>query len=119
MARIIWTDDAIADFEAIVRYFTHDAPDYAEFFKDELFRKIDLLQDFPERGHFSFEIMAEEISFFNAGNNFNRVKALKTLLSRIIIIDPQLFSVHFQFRKYIIFFVTLINRMKLLDYYYT
>jgi plasmid stabilization system protein ParE len=52
MARIIWTDDAIADFEAIVRYLAHDAPDYAEFFKDELFRKIYLLQDFPERGHF-------------------------------------------------------------------
>ncbi len=37
MAQIRWSDDAIADFEAIIHYLARDAPDYAHFFEEELF----------------------------------------------------------------------------------
>lgn len=51
MVKIRWSDDAIADFEAIIRYLAHDAPDYAQFFMDELFDKLELLKEFPRMGH--------------------------------------------------------------------
>jgi len=51
MAQIRWSEDAIADFEAIIHYLAHDVPDYAHFFMEEFFETLEILKEFPRMGH--------------------------------------------------------------------
>lgn len=48
MARVIWTDPALQDLEQIGDYIALDNPDAAKRLVREVFRKVELLEQFPE-----------------------------------------------------------------------
>lgn len=50
MASIVWSDDAVADFESIFLYFLRTDPNYADFFRVSLLEKVSLLKEIPLKG---------------------------------------------------------------------
>lgn len=48
MARLIWTEPALADLEAIADYIALDRPDAASRLVKEVMARVSLLEDFPE-----------------------------------------------------------------------
>lgn len=48
--RIRWTDQAIADLEAIRVFIEQDSPHYADVVITRLIRTVDRLRDFPQSG---------------------------------------------------------------------
>jgi len=50
MVKIIWTDAAILDLDAIGEYIAKDSIRYAEITVLELFESVDILEDFPKAG---------------------------------------------------------------------
>lgn len=52
MARLIWTNQALEDFEALLDYISRDAPIAARRFGQKLIDKVELLQITPLLGGF-------------------------------------------------------------------
>ena len=52
MARLIWTNQALEDFEALLDYISRDAPIAARRFGQKLIDKVELLQITPLLGSF-------------------------------------------------------------------
>ena len=52
MARLIWTNQALDDFEALLDYISRDAPVAARRFGQRLIDKVELLQANPLLGSF-------------------------------------------------------------------
>jgi addiction module RelE/StbE family toxin len=52
VARLIWTNQALEDFEALLDYISHDAPIAARRFGQKLIDKVELLQANPLLGSF-------------------------------------------------------------------
>jgi toxin ParE1/3/4 len=50
MVKIVWTDSAILDLEAIGEYISKDSIRYAEITVSQLFKSVDILEDFPKSG---------------------------------------------------------------------
>lgn len=50
MARIIWTDRALTDIEAIADYIALDSVRYAKMVVQQLFKKTEILKTFPLSG---------------------------------------------------------------------
>ena len=50
MTTIRWTDQAIADLEAIRAFIEQDSPHYASVVIARLIRAVDQLRDFPQSG---------------------------------------------------------------------
>jgi toxin ParE1/3/4 len=50
VARLIWTNQALDDFEALLEYISRDAPMAARRFGQKLFDKVGLLQSNPLLG---------------------------------------------------------------------
>ena len=50
MARIIWTEKALSDFEHLIEYIAKDAPVAARRFAQKMVSKVDLLQEHPLLG---------------------------------------------------------------------
>ena len=50
MARVIWSPQALADFEAVGDYLAHEAPAYAQAFVDGAFAAVERLGLFPHSG---------------------------------------------------------------------
>jgi toxin ParE1/3/4 len=48
VARVIWTDPALADLEAIAAYIARDSPRQASLFVQRAFRAADRLEAFPQ-----------------------------------------------------------------------
>lgn len=48
MARLVWTEPALADLDAIADYIALDRPDAASRLVKEVFARVSLLEDFPE-----------------------------------------------------------------------
>jgi toxin ParE1/3/4 len=48
MARLVWTDPALADLDAIADYIALDRPDAASRLVKDVFARVSLLEDFPE-----------------------------------------------------------------------
>jgi toxin ParE1/3/4 len=52
VARLIWTNQALDDFDALLEYISRDAPMAARRFGQKLFDKVELLQYNPLLGSF-------------------------------------------------------------------
>lgn len=50
MARLIWTEPAIADLEAIADYMALDKPDAAARYVQQVFTAVERLAQFPKSG---------------------------------------------------------------------
>jgi len=50
MARIIWTEKALTDFENLLEYIAKDAPLTAHRFAQQMISRVELLQDHPMLG---------------------------------------------------------------------
>jgi toxin ParE1/3/4 len=56
MARLIWTEPALKDLEAIADYIALDKPDTAKKFVRRVFAKVEKLGKFPRIGSVPLEI---------------------------------------------------------------
>jgi len=56
MARLIWTEPALEDLEAIADYIALDKPDAAKKFVRRVFAKVEKLRTFPRIGSIPLEI---------------------------------------------------------------
>lgn len=61
MAVVAWRPQALKDLEEIETYYKRVAPDYAEFFVEQVFEKADQLERFPRMGRMVPEIEDEAI----------------------------------------------------------
>ena len=61
MADITWTDQALADVEAVCLYIARDAPRYAELVARRVFQTTDRLVAFPRLGRVVPEIGRDDI----------------------------------------------------------
>lgn len=61
MARIRWTNQALADLEAIGNFIARDAPRVAQVFMDNMFEAVKRLAVFPRSGRVVPEIGHEDI----------------------------------------------------------
>ena len=61
MARIRWTNQALADLEAIRNFIARDAPSVAQVFVDNVFEAVKRLEVFPRSGRRVPEIGQEDI----------------------------------------------------------
>ena len=61
MARIRWTNQALADLEAIRNFIARDAPSVAQVFVDNVFEAVKRLEVFPRSGRIVPEIGQEDI----------------------------------------------------------
>jgi addiction module RelE/StbE family toxin len=50
MARLIWTESALQDLDAIADYISLDKPEAAKKFVQRVFRDVERLIDFPDLG---------------------------------------------------------------------
>ncbi|MFA5044146.1 MAG: type II toxin-antitoxin system RelE/ParE family toxin [Kiritimatiellia bacterium] len=50
MARLIWTEPALADLEVIADYIALDKPDAAKRYIQRMFETVDRLEQFPNSG---------------------------------------------------------------------
>jgi toxin ParE1/3/4 len=50
MVKIIWTDSAILDLEAIGEYISKDSIRYAQVTVSQLFEAVDILENYPNSG---------------------------------------------------------------------
>jgi len=50
MVKIIWSNDAIADLNAIMRYIAHDSPEFAGLFRINILNRIKSLEKLPRIG---------------------------------------------------------------------
>ena len=56
MARIVWSEPALNDLEAIAEYIALDKPDAARRYVQRVFRQVERLADFPNSGSIPPEI---------------------------------------------------------------
>ena len=56
MARLIWTEPALQDLDAIADYIALDKPDAAKKFVRRVFAKVEKLRTFPRIGSVPLEI---------------------------------------------------------------
>ena len=56
MARLIWTEPALNDLDAVAEYIALDKPDAARRYVRKVFRAVDRLERFPESGSIPPEI---------------------------------------------------------------
>lgn len=56
MARLIWTEPALRDLEAIAEYIALDKPDAAERYVQKVFMAVERLERFPKSGSIPPEI---------------------------------------------------------------
>lgn len=56
MARIIWTQPAIADLQAVAEYIELDNPSAASRLVKKIFKRIESLADFPKLGKIPKEL---------------------------------------------------------------
>jgi toxin ParE1/3/4 len=61
VARIRWTNQALADLEAIGNFIARDAPSVAQVFVDSVFEVVKRLEVFPRLGRVVPEIGQEDI----------------------------------------------------------
>jgi toxin ParE1/3/4 len=61
VARIRWTNQALADLEAIGHFIARDAPSVAQVFIDHVFEAVKRLEVFPRSGRVVPEIGQEDI----------------------------------------------------------
>jgi plasmid stabilization system protein ParE len=56
MAQINWTNQALADLEAIGDFISRDAPSFAQVFVNRVFLSVERLENFPYSGRIVPEI---------------------------------------------------------------
>ena len=61
MAHVGWTNQALADLEAIGNFIARDAPSVAQVFVDNVFEAVKRLEIFPRSGRVVPEIGQEDI----------------------------------------------------------
>lgn len=68
MVEVIWTDMAIEDIRAIAEYIARDSMVYATAQVDRIFRRVEILQDYPYPGKEIPEWSDPALRELNAGN---------------------------------------------------
>jgi len=68
MVKVVWTDSAILDLDAIGEYIARDSIRYAEITVAELFESADMLEDFPKSGSIVPEFNNQHIRQLIRGN---------------------------------------------------
>ncbi|MEH1903695.1 MAG: type II toxin-antitoxin system RelE/ParE family toxin [Nostoc sp.] len=61
MAQINWTNQALADLEAIGDFISRDAPSFAQVFVNKVFLSVERLKNFPYSGRIVPEISQDNI----------------------------------------------------------
>ena len=61
MAKVIWTFQALDDFDAVCIFIARDAPRYAELFAERVFQAADRVGEFPNSGRVAPEIDRTDI----------------------------------------------------------
>ncbi|MBN3926134.1 type II toxin-antitoxin system RelE/ParE family toxin [Nostoc sp. NMS4] len=61
MAQINWTNQALADLEAIGDFISRDAPSFAQVFVNRVFLSVERLENFPYSGRIVPEISQDNI----------------------------------------------------------
>ncbi|RMJ02946.1 Toxin RelE2 [Marinobacter litoralis] len=56
MAKVIWTEPALQELDAIAEYIALDNPDAASQLVQEVFEKTERLEDFPQSGRIPPEL---------------------------------------------------------------
>jgi plasmid stabilization system protein ParE len=86
MAKIIWTQTALADTNAIAEYIALDSVFYAKQFVERIFLATDKLQRYPEIGTIVQEL---------PGQNYREILFRKyRIIYRIVSSDVYIISVH-------------------------
>jgi toxin ParE1/3/4 len=62
MARLVWTEPALQDLEAIADYIALDKPSAAARFIRRVFAKVELLRKFPQIGSVPAEVPTYRIA---------------------------------------------------------
>ncbi len=65
MARVIWTDPALADLDAIADYIALDKPDAAKRLVRRAFEKVELLETFPEMCPYARDLPEQRYRHFS------------------------------------------------------
>jgi toxin ParE1/3/4 len=68
MVKVVWTDSAILDLDAIGEYIAKDSIRYAEITVSELFESVDILEGFPKSGSIVPEFNNKNIRQIIRGN---------------------------------------------------
>lgn len=68
MVKVVWTDSAILDLDAIGEYIAKDSIRYAEITVTELFESVDILEEFPQSGSIVPEFNNQKIRQLVRGN---------------------------------------------------
>ena len=68
MVKVVWTDSAISDLDAIGEYIAKDSIRYAEITVSELFEAVDILEEFPKSGSIVPEFNNQKIRQLVRGN---------------------------------------------------
>ncbi len=61
MAQINWTNQALADLEAIGNFIARDSPSFAQVFVNRVFSSVERLENFPYSGRIVPEIGQDNI----------------------------------------------------------
>ena len=61
MAKINWTNTAIEDIYNAMEYLRHYSDRYADSFADSVFKRVEILEQFPRAGHVVPEFGNEHI----------------------------------------------------------
>lgn len=68
MVKVVWTNSAILDLDAIGEYIAKDSIRYAEIMVTELFESVDILEGFPKSGSIVSEFNNQKIRQLVMGN---------------------------------------------------
>lgn len=68
MAKIVWTDLALEDLNAIREYIAKDSKFYADRFIDKIIYRVEQLENFPNSGRVVREFDLESIRELIEGN---------------------------------------------------
>ncbi|MBK9402846.1 MAG: type II toxin-antitoxin system RelE/ParE family toxin [Bacteroidetes bacterium] len=85
MARVIWTKLALNDIDRIHDFIAKDSPLYARKTVEQIFRRVDILENFPMSGREIPEYLRKDIRELLEGNYriFYRVKKSGITVLRI------------------------------------
>ncbi len=69
MAKIIISTDAQNEIQEIYNHLFEESPSYAEYWLEELFRKSELLENFPKMGRIVPELNIDDIREYFVGRH--------------------------------------------------
>jgi addiction module RelE/StbE family toxin len=68
VAKVVWTEQAYEDLEAIFEYISHDSLKYAQLLIEKILMSVKRLEIFPESGRIVSELNEKHIRELIVGN---------------------------------------------------